>query len=61
MDYVTGVLEEVENKTEHKQEVVQDLKGKHILNSNTKYIFGILNFDYVSPFKSLFEAKEETK
>ena len=32
-----------------------------ILNSNSKYIFGILNFDYVSPFKSLFEAKEEAK
>lgn len=32
-----------------------------IVNSNSKYIFGILNFDYVAPFKALFEAKEETK
>lgn len=32
-----------------------------ILNCNSKYIFGILNFDYVEPFKSLFETKEETK
>lgn len=32
-----------------------------ILNAQSKYIFGILNFDYVAPFKALFEAKEETK
>lgn len=33
-----------------------------IINSKSKYIFGILNFDYVTPFKSLFEdKKEETK
>lgn len=32
-----------------------------ILNSNSDYIFGILNFDYVAPFKSLFESKEVTK
>ena len=32
-----------------------------ILNASSKYIFGILNFDYVAPFKALFEAKEETK
>lgn len=32
-----------------------------IVNANSKYIFGILNFDYVAPFKALFEAKEETK
>ncbi len=32
-----------------------------ILNTPSKYIFGILNFDFVAPFKALFEAKEETK
>ena len=32
-----------------------------IVNSNSRYIFGILNFDYVAPFKALFETKEETK
>jgi len=37
------------------------LAKESILNSNSKYIFGILNFDYVSPFKSLFESKEELK
>lgn len=32
-----------------------------ILNSDSKYIFGILNFDYVTPFKTIFETKEGTK
>ena len=32
-----------------------------ILKTSSKYIFGILNFDYVAPFKALFESKEETK
>lgn len=32
-----------------------------ILNTDSKYIFGILNFDYVTPFKTLFESKEGTK
>ena len=32
-----------------------------IINSKSEYIFGILNFDYVTPFKTLFETKEETK
>lgn len=32
-----------------------------IVNFDSKYIFGILNFDYVAPFKALFETKEETK
>lgn len=32
-----------------------------ITNCDSKYIFGILNFDYVTPFKNLFEKKEETK
>ena len=37
------------------------LAKESIVNSNSKYIFGILNFDYVTPFKSIFETKEETK
>ena len=37
------------------------LAKESILNSDSKFIFGILNFDYVTPFKSLFEAKEEAK
>ena len=32
-----------------------------ILNADSKYIFGILNFDYVAPFKALFESKEGKK
>lgn len=36
-----------------------ELAKASILNSSSKYIFGILNFDYVAPFKALFE--EETK
>jgi len=32
-----------------------------IINTNSKYVFGILNFDYVIPFKSLFETKEDAK
>ena len=32
-----------------------------ILNSKSKYIFGILNFDYVNPFKTLFDTKEDVK
>lgn len=32
-----------------------------IVNASSKYVFGILNFDYVTPFKNLFETKEETK
>ena len=32
-----------------------------IINSNSKYIFGILNFDYVEPFKDLFDTKEDVK
>ena len=38
-----------------------DVAKNTILNSSSKYIFGILNFDYVSPFKSLFEVKEGNK
>ncbi|MBQ8043770.1 MAG: DUF1727 domain-containing protein [Clostridia bacterium] len=37
-----------------------EAKGS-IVNANSKYIFGILNFDYVAPFKAIFETKEETK
>ncbi len=32
-----------------------------ITNCDSKYIFGILNFDYVAPFRALFEVKEESK
>lgn len=37
------------------------LAKEAITNCNSKYLFGILNFDYVSPFKSLFEIKEGIK
>ena len=30
-----------------------------IINSDSKYIFGILNFDYVTPFKNLFKEEEK--
>jgi len=37
------------------------LAKESILTTDSKYVFGILNFDYVTPFKYLFELKEETK